>query len=60
MSIRHSEIEIESGKAFANCKLDRKKYADVLTDLVNSYSEGFVLAINNKWGTGKTVGFPKS
>ena len=55
MSIRHSEIEIESSKPFANCKLDRQKYANVLTGIVNAYPNGFVLAINNKWGTGKTT-----
>ncbi|MFV5687123.1 P-loop NTPase fold protein [Flavobacterium sp. ZT3R25] len=55
MSIKHFDVEIESGNPFANCKLDRRKYANVLLDLVNSYSNGFVLAINNKWGTGKTT-----
>jgi len=55
MTIRHLEIEIESGKPFANCKLGREKYANILTDIANAYSNGFVLAINNKWGTGKTT-----
>ncbi len=55
MNIRHNEILIESGKPFANCKLDRSKYAQVLTGIINAYSEGFVFAINNKWGTGKTT-----
>ncbi|MDP3462889.1 MAG: P-loop NTPase fold protein [Bacteroidales bacterium] len=55
MSIRHIEIKIEPEKPFANCKLGRQKHANVLTDIVNSYSDGFVLAINNKWGTGKTT-----
>jgi predicted KAP-like P-loop ATPase len=55
MSIKHFDIEIKPGNPFANCKLDRRKYANVLLDLVNSYSNGFVLAINNKWGTGKTT-----
>ncbi|OAB26017.1 KAP family P-loop domain-containing protein [Flavobacterium fryxellicola] len=55
MSIRHNNIDIEPDNPFANCKLERKKYANVLLDLVNSYNNGFVLAINNKWGTGKTT-----
>jgi tRNA A37 threonylcarbamoyladenosine biosynthesis protein TsaE len=55
MNIKHSEVTIDSENPFANCKLDRKKYSQVLTGLINSYSEGFVLAINNKWGTGKTT-----
>lgn len=55
--IKHNEIEIpeEKGKAFDNCQLDRKKYADVLTNIISTYADGFVLAINNKWGTGKTT-----
>ena len=53
--IKHSELEILAKKPFANCKLDREKYAQVLTNIINSYSNGFVLAINNKWGTGKTT-----
>lgn len=40
---------------FHCCKLGRKKYATILTNLVTNYSDGFVLAINNKWGTGKTT-----
>lgn len=53
--IRHNDIEIEEQNPFKNCKLDREKYAKVLTGLVENYSSGFVLAINNKWGTGKTT-----
>ncbi len=55
MNIKHSEIEIELENPFANCKLDRQKYSGVLTNIINSYPYGFVLAINNKWGTGKTT-----
>ncbi len=55
MSIKHLDIIIEPSNPFANCKLERKKYADVLTGIVNAYGDGFVLAINNKWGTGKTT-----
>ncbi|MGS2738764.1 KAP family P-loop NTPase fold protein [Sinomicrobium sp. M5D2P17] len=55
MNIKHLEIEIPKETPFANCKLERKKYADILTNIVNSYSYGFVLGINNKWGTGKTT-----
>lgn len=55
MNIKHNEIEISEKNPFENCKLDRKKYADILTNIVNSYTYGFVLGINNKWGTGKTT-----
>jgi hypothetical protein len=54
--IKHNEIvDIEAFKPFDKCQLDRKKYADVLTNIVSTYADGFVLAINNKWGTGKTT-----
>ncbi|WP_233862775.1 KAP family P-loop NTPase fold protein [Tenacibaculum piscium] len=55
MNIKHEEIEINKENPFANCKLDRQKYSSVLTNIVNSYPYGFVLALNNKWGTGKTT-----
>ena len=55
MSLKNQVLEIEPGKPFENCKLERKKYSDVLTDVVSNYSDGFVLAINNRWGEGKTT-----
>jgi len=55
MKIRHTEIEIDEKDPFVNCKLDRKQYAQVLSDIVNTYADGFVLSINNEWGTGKTT-----
>ena len=51
--MRH-ELIIEKDSPFKNCKLNRKIYADVLTELLRSGNEGFVMALNNKWGTGKT------
>ncbi len=55
MKIKHTEIKIDPVNPFANCKLDRKQYVSILFDIVNTYAEGFVLAINNEWGTGKTT-----
>lgn len=55
MSIKHQEIEIVEGNPFANCELDRQQYANILTSIVSTYADGFVLAINNKWGAGKTT-----
>lgn len=55
MEFRHNDIEINEEKPFFNCKLEREKYANVLTNIVDNYPEGFVLAINNKWGTGKST-----
>jgi hypothetical protein len=55
MKIKHSEIEIPEQTPFANCKLEREPYANVLTEIIKSYADGFVLAINNEWGAGKTT-----
>jgi nucleoside-triphosphatase THEP1 len=55
MKLKHDEIEIPPDNPFAKCKLAREPYARVLTDIVNTYADGFVLAINNEWGTGKTT-----
>ena len=41
--------------AFNQCKLNRKIYAVNLTEIVKNYPNGFVLALNNKWGDGKTT-----
>lgn len=55
MKIKHSDIVIDETDPFKNCKLDRKRYAEVLTDIIKTYEDGFVLAINNEWGAGKTT-----
>jgi hypothetical protein len=55
MKIKHQEIEISKENPFANCKLGREPFAKILSDIVNTYADGFVLAINNEWGTGKTT-----
>src|SRR5690606_39135017 len=57
MNIKHTPLIIpdDGSNPFVNCKLDRKKYAEVLTMTVSNYADGFVMAINNKWGTGKTT-----
>ncbi|MFN3194541.1 MAG: P-loop NTPase fold protein [Chlorobiota bacterium] len=35
-------------------KLNREKYVQTLTSILEQSDEGIVLALNNKWGTGKT------
>ncbi len=40
---------------FGNCKLNRKQEGDVLTSLINNYKDGFTMAINGSWGSGKTT-----
>jgi len=55
MNIKHNDIVTDEGPPFKNDALDREKYAKILTSLVSAYADGFVLAINNEWGTGKTT-----
>jgi hypothetical protein len=55
MKIKHLEPVIDPTNPFINCKLKRDRYADALTSIIDGYPDGFVLAINNKWGTGKTT-----
>ena len=47
--------EIFPNNPFENCLFDRKKYADILINLINNHQDGFVMSINNGWGTGKTT-----
>ncbi|MBK9257794.1 MAG: hypothetical protein IPM42_20255 [Saprospiraceae bacterium] len=55
MKLKHQELIIPEDNPFENCKLAREPYARILTDIVNNYADGFVLAINNDWGAGKTT-----
>ncbi|MEC5145788.1 P-loop NTPase fold protein [Chitinophaga sp. 212800010-3] len=55
MNINHRFEDIPEDDPFANDKLDREKIAKILTSLIKSYSNGFVLSINGQWGTGKTT-----
>lgn len=55
MECKLKNLEIPEDNPFLNCQLDRKKYASILKTIVESYQEGCVLAINGKWGTGKTT-----
>lgn len=55
MEIRHKDIKIDPEKPFKNCQLNREPYGRILSEIIANYAEGFVLAINNAWGTGKTT-----
>lgn len=55
MKIKHAELKIDEKNPFSNCKLNRQQYALILTEIVKKYADGFVLAINNEWGAGKTT-----
>ena len=55
MILNLPELIIEEGKPFMNCQLGREEYANILTQIVSRLYEGGVVAINGKWGTGKTT-----
>lgn len=55
MSYKLPKIEIPSVNPFINCKLNRETYAEILKTIVLTYKDGGVLALNGKWGTGKTT-----
>lgn len=55
LTMRQTDIEVIPGAPFAHCKLGRERYANVLTSIMEAYKDGFVLAVNGKWGTGKTT-----
>lgn len=55
MKIKHDEILIPKETPFENCKLGREPIAEILTTLIATLPDGFVMAIDNKWGTGKTT-----
>lgn len=53
--MKHELFTIEQDNPFKYCKLQRKIYAEVLTEVVITNSQGFVMGLNNQWGTGKTT-----
>lgn len=55
MELRTKGIEIPKEKPFEHDLLNRKQYADVLTQIVKNSEKGFTLSINADWGYGKTT-----
>ena len=56
MNCKDIEINIVEGDAFQNDRLDRKKFANNLTKIAESFSKtGAVIAIDGEWGAGKTT-----
>lgn len=55
MILKHKELDIPQGEPFKFCKLNRFTYAETLTTVLRNYADGFVLSLNNPWGTGKTT-----
>ena len=55
MQLKSKEIEITQENPFEGDLLNRKQYADVLTQIVKNTEDGFTLSINADWGYGKTT-----
>ena len=55
MQLKSKEIEISQANPFGKDLLNRKQYADVLTQIVKNTEDGFTLSINADWGYGKTT-----
>ena len=50
------EFEIKDpNQPFKDDRLGRKDYAEILTDIVETFVGGAVIALNGAWGTGKTT-----
>lgn len=54
MTLKH-RLEIPPEDPFKFDKLKREEEAKTLAKLVKNYADGFVLALNNEWGAGKTT-----
>lgn len=55
MLIKNPAVEIVDDDPFRHDVLNRKESAEVLTQLLSTITEPFVLAIDSEWGTGKTT-----
>ncbi len=49
------EIKVTEFDPYREDLLDRKKTGDILLQLIQTSSKGFVMALNGKWGSGKTT-----
>jgi len=55
MKLKKPTLKVNHEKPFENDKLNRKDNAAVLTDIINSIDEPFVLGVDGGWGMGKTT-----
>lgn len=55
MKIKAPQISIPVDDPFKNDLLNRRENAEILTQLISTIEEPFVIAIDSPWGTGKTV-----
>lgn len=55
MKIKPPEFIISEENPFANDKINRKESVEILTQLISTLGEPFVIAIDSPWGTGKST-----
>lgn len=55
MEIKHRDIEIPDKNPFINCRLNREMEANSLTNIIENYGKGFTMAVDGRWGEGKTT-----
>lgn len=55
MRIKPAQIDIPKGNPYANDKLERKQYAQILTSLIEQADDGFTMSVDAEWGNGKTT-----
>ncbi len=55
MRIKHQLPDPSPEKPFKHDKLKRESQAKALTKICDLYNDGFVLALNGEWGTGKST-----
>lgn len=55
MIYKFEEMNITADAPFANCKLGRQRYAEILGQILSNGSDGYVMSLNGSWGTGKST-----
>lgn len=55
LNARLNDAPINENNPFEEDLLKRKPYAEILTNVLSIYTNGAVIALNGKWGTGKTT-----
>lgn len=55
LNARLGDPTIDKDNPFGEDILKRKRYAEILTNVLSIYTHGAVIALNGKWGTGKTT-----
>lgn len=55
LNARLGDANIDNENPFKEDLLKRKPYAEILTKVLSIYTHGAVIALNGKWGTGKTT-----